>query len=311
MLISIICPFYNEEQAVAAFFHGVNAVISKLSEYEFELICINDGSKDKTLEFLLLEQTKDPRIKIIDFSRNFGKEAALTAGIDMAQGDAVIPIDADLQDPPELIIKMLEKWREGYEVVLGRRADRSSDSFLKRTTAKLFYRLEKSIADCDIPSNVGDFRLMDRKVVAAIKKLPERRRFMKGIFAWVGFKTAILDYTRHARDRGTTKFSPWKLWNFAIEGITSFSTMPLRVWIYIGTVISILSILYAIYMVLRVLIFGIDVPGYASIFTSILFLGGVQLISIGIIGEYIGRIYYETKQRPLYIVRDVYPNNAN
>ncbi len=237
-------------------------------------------------------------------SRNFGKEAALTAGLDEAHGEAVIPIDADLQDPPELIPTLISHWREGYEVVLAKRSDRLSDGFLKRKTAGLFYRLHNHISDTAIPENVGDFRLIDRAVVTALHALPERRRFMKGLFAWVGFKTATVEYARATRVAGKTKFGGWRLWNFALEGITSFSTIPLRVWTYLGTSFAVIGFLYALFIIVRVLVFGKDTPGFASLLVAILFLGGVQLIGIGVIGEYIGRIYIESKQRPIYIVRN-------
>jgi glycosyltransferase involved in cell wall biosynthesis len=269
----------------------------------FEIVCINDGSTDRTLTELLAAQRECPQVCVVDLSRNFGKEAAMSAGIDHARGEAVIIIDADLQDPPELIPTLVDRWRGGYEVVLARRSDRSSDGLMKRSTARLFYRLHNSIADYPIPEDIGDFRLMDRAVVEALKQLPERRRFMKGLFAWVGFRTITVDYVRAARSAGTTKFSAWKLWNFALEGITAFSTMPLRLWTYLGIVIAMLSLCYGSAIVVRTLIFGIDVPGYASLLTAILFLGGVQLIGLGVLGEYIGRIYVETKQRPVYIVR--------
>lgn len=306
MLISLVCPFYNEEKTVALFFESIHAVINPLKNYPFEIICINDGSKDCTLEKLLDARSKDSRIKILDLSRNFGKESALTAGMDWAEGDAVIPIDTDLQDPPELIPSMIESWKTGYDVVLARRTDRSSDSFFKRASAHLFYGFHRVISDYEIPKNVGDFRLMDRKVIEVLKKLPERRRFMKGIFAWVGFKTITLDYTRNERTAGHSKFNAWKLWNFALEGITSFSTMPLRIWTYIGASVSLFSLLYATFIIFRILFLGRDVPGYASLLVSVLFLGGIQLIGIGVIGEYIGRIYDETKQRPIYIIRKVW-----
>lgn len=233
----------------------------------------------------------------------------MTAGIDAACGDAIIPIDADLQDPPELIIEMVKKWQEGYDVVLAKRADRSTDSLFKRFSACSFYRVHNWVADFPIPENIGDFRLMDRKVVDILKQLPERRRFMKGLFAWVGFKTFTLEYEREVRIAGTTKFNIWKLWNFALEGITSFSTAPLRIWTYIGFSISLFAFLYAGYYIWRTLTHGIDVPGYASLLTIMLFLGGIQLIGIGILGEYSGRIYIESKQRPIYIIRKKHGRN--
>ena len=255
---------------------------------------------------LLSAQEQDARIDVIDLSRNFGKEAALTAGLYAARGNAVIPIDADLQDPPELIPLMLEKWREGFEVVLAQRVDRRADSIAKRTSASWFYRLHNSIANPQLPENVGDFRLMDRCVIEAIKTLPESRRFMKGLFAWVGFTTTAIEYKRPPRTGGASKFNGWALWNFAIEGITSFSTDPLRIWTYLGFTVSVASFSYGAFIALKVLLFGVDVPGYASIMTTVTFLGGLQLIGIGVIGEYLGRTYLESKRRPTYIIRRHY-----
>lgn len=302
-LISIVAPFYNEEEAIEAFHEGLTAVTDKIPDVDFEVICVNDGSRDSTISGLLALADRDPRVHVIDLSRNFGKEAALTAGLDASNGDAVIPIDADLQDPPELIPEMIERWNEGFEVVIARRVDRQADAYLKRRTAELFYRFHNSISDIEIPENVGDFRLMDRVVVDALKQLPERRRFMKGLFAWVGFKTTTVEYSRPARVAGSSKFTGWKLWNFALEGITSFSTIPLRMWTYIGGTLALLATGYGVFIVLRTLLFGVDVPGYASLLAAILFLGGVQLIGIGVVGEYVGRIYVESKQRPIYISR--------
>lgn len=303
LLISIVAPFYNEEEAVAVFHERLTQIVDAIPEYDFEFICVNDGSRDGTLTKLIELTERDTRVRVIELSRNFGKEAALTAGLDEARGNAVIPIDADLQDPPELIPKLISQWRQGFEVVAARRIDRQSDTFLKRKTAELFYRFHNSISDIEIPENVGDFRLMDRAVVDALKNLPERRRFMKGLFAWVGFKTGTIEYVRAPRAAGSTKFTGWRLWNFAVEGITSFSTIPLRMWTYIGGSLALIAFGYATFIIMRTVIFGIDVPGYASLLTVTLFIGGVQLVGIGVVGEYIGRIYLESKQRPIYIVR--------
>ena len=241
---------------------------------------------------------------MIDLSRNFGKESALTCGIDYALGQAVIPIDADLQDPPELIGEMVTLWRQGFDVVLAQRSDRSVDHFLKRKTSEWFYRLHNLLAEVAIPPNVGDFRLMDRKAVEAIKRLPERQRFMKGLFAWVGFRQATIPYARETRQADESKFSGWRLWNFALEGITSFSTAPLRIWTYLGMVTAVAAFVYGAFLIGWVMLLGREVPGYASLITVVLFLGGVQLIGIGVLGEYLGRIYIEAKERPVYIVRD-------
>lgn len=305
-VVSLVVPFYNEGAAVEVFFQAVNLTLAGIPGMAFEIICVDDGSKDDTLARLLKAAQSDSRIKVIELSRNFGKEAALTAGLDAATGDAVIPMDADLQDPPELIIQMIDKWRQGADVVLARRVDRRSDSLAKRSTANLFYKIHNRVSHVEIPANVGDFRLMNRASVDALKLLPERQRFMKGIFAWIGFRTAMVDYARAPRAAGTSKLTGWKLWNFALEGFTSFSSAPLRVWTYIGSFSTLLTLAYLIFTVARTLIYGIDVPGYASLLVTVLFFGSLQLVSIGILGEYIGRIYTESKQRPVYVIRQVY-----
>lgn len=305
-LVSIVTPFYNEGEGVKHFYQVMGETMEKLPDFDFEIVCVDDGSRDNTLEQLIAISKADPRVTVLEFSRNFGKEPAMTAGIDAASGDCVIPIDADLQDPPGLISEMLKKWQEGAEVVLAKRVDRSSDSYAKRTSALMFYRLHNALSHLQIPENVGDYRLMDRVVVDALKQLPERQRFMKGLFAWVGFKTDIVEYSREARLTGESKFSGWKLWNFAIEGITSFSLAPLKIWIYIGSFGALFAFIYASFIVIRTLIFGIDLPGYASLLVVTLFFASLQLISLGVIGEYIGRIYFESKQRPLYLIRKKY-----
>jgi glycosyltransferase involved in cell wall biosynthesis len=302
-LVSVVVPFYNEAGGVEPFYAELAAALGPLERYRFEIVCVDDGSSDATLAELVALAERDARVRVLELSRNFGKEAALTAGIDAARGDAVIAIDADLQDPPELIARLIERWSAGADVVLARRTDRSSDSFLKRTTAGLFYRIHNRLSSVQIPENVGDFRLLDRRVVDALKTLPERQRFMKGLFAWIGFKAVAVDYARRSRASGASKFSGWRLWNFALEGITSFSTVPLRVWTYVGALGALATFLYALFIIARVLILGIDVPGYASLLVAILFLGSLQLLSVGVLGEYIGRVYLETKQRPVYVVR--------
>lgn len=292
------------------FFERIVPILEGTGE-TFEIVCVNDGSHDGTLEALLVAREKNRHVRIIDLSRNFGKEAALSAGIDFAVGDAVIPIDADLQDPPELIPDMIEQWRSGYDQVLARRSDRDSDSRAKRTSAYLFYWLHNKIADTPLPENVGDFRLMDRKVVDVIKHLPERNRFMKGLFSWVGFRTTTIEYVREPRQTGRTKFDTWRLWNLALEGITSFSSAPLRVWTYLGFIVAVISFILALKVILRTLIYGIELPGYASLMTVVLFLGGIQLVGIGVLGEYLGRVFSEAKARPLYIVQRAYePDDA-
>lgn len=305
--ISLIVPFFNEAFNISHFFERLDSVLQILKKnYAFELICINDGSKDNTLDELLKCKSNRNDIKIIDFSRNFGKEAAITAGLDYATGDAVIPIDADLQHPPETIIKILEQWKAGFEVVLAKRVDRLTDPSAQKISAKAFYEISRMISQIDIPADVGDFRLMDRKVVKALKQMREKCRFMKGIFAWVGFKTTVIEYKVEPRKQGKSSFNLWKLWNFALDGITSFSTFPLRVWAYIGSVVSLFAFLYAVFLVIKTLILGVDMPGYASLMVAILFFSGIQLIGIGVLGEYIGRIFIETKNRPIYIVKNIY-----
>ncbi len=306
LTLSLVVPVFNEVETVSLFLERVTQVFGKIPSINLDIVFVNDGSSDNTLKCLLELQQGNQSVRIVDLSRNFGKEAALTAGLKAATGQVVVPIDVDLQDPPELILEMIAKWREGYEVVLGRRINRDSDSWTKKHSANWFYRIHNKIATPKIPENVGDFRLMDRAVVDALNELPESCRFMKGLFAWVGFRTATVEYARPERIAGTTKFNGWRLWNFALEGLTSFSTDPLRIWTYLGGVIALTSFVFAIFIVLRALIQGIDLPGYASVIVSVTFLGGLQLIGIGVIGEYLGRAYIESKRRPIYLVRSIY-----
>lgn len=305
-LISLVVPCFNEGKSVTAFHAAVSEVARAMPRFDFEFLFVDDGSEDDTLQSLVWLRDQDSRVRVIELSRNFGKEAALSAGLDFAVGDAIIPMDADMQDPPALIPELVDVWIGGAEVVLARRADRRSDSFLKRVTARFFYRLHNRVSDIQIPENVGDFRLMDRVVVNALKRLPERQRFMKGLFAWVGFRTAVVDYVRPTRQLGQSKFSGLRLWNLAMEGITSFSAVPLKAWTYIGGIGAVSALCYAAFIALRTLILGVDVPGYASLFVAVLFLGSVQLVGIGVLGEYIGRIYMEAKGRPVYLVRQVH-----
>lgn len=304
MIISLVVPVFNEEDA-APIFHQAIKTNQELAAYDMEIIFVNDGSTDDTAQVVKKILQDEHNIKLINFSRNFGKEPALFAGLQHAQGDVVIPIDVDLQDPIEVIPRLIEKYLDGAEVVLAKRVDRVSDSWMKRRTAEAFYWVHNKISKPKIESNVGDFRLMSRKVVDEIIKLEETQLFMKGILSWVGFKTEIVEYTREKRVIGDTKFNAWKLWNLAVEGITSFSTVPLKIWTYIGLVISLCSFLYAIAIIIDKLLFGNNVSGYSSIMVSLLFLGGVQLIGIGVLGEYVGRIYMESKKRPRYIVSEV------
>jgi len=303
--LSLIVPMHNEGDNVRALYERIRSVLDPLDE-TWELVCINDGSRDDTLAHLLALHRADDRVVVIDLARNFGKEAALTAGLDAARGEAAIPLDADLQDPPELIPLLMEKWRDGYEVVNAVREEREGESAVKRGTAHAFYRIINRMSEVDIPADTGDFRLISRPALDALKRLPERRRFMKGLFAWVGFRTTQVHYRRQPRHAGSTKFNYWRLWNFALEGITSFSSVPLRLFSYLGFAVSLLAFLYAVQIVLDTLVLGNPVKGYPSLMVTILFFGGVQLIGIGVLGEYLGRVYEETKQRPVYLVRRQY-----
>ncbi|PHN26119.1 glycosyltransferase family 2 protein [Pseudomonas sp. ICMP 460] len=301
MKISLVVPLFNEENTLGVFYHAIRQEPA-LRAHTVDIVFINDGSTDRTAEFAHAIALADRHVVLINFSRNFGKEAALFAGLEYAQGDAVIPIDVDLQDPVEVIPHLLAEWQKGADVVLAKRRDRASDSYLKRHSASMFYQLLNRIAYTHIEENVGDFRLMDRKVVNVIKALPEQQLFMKGVLSWAGFTVAIVEYDRAPRTAGQSKFNAWKLWNLALDGITSFSTLPLRLWSYIGGCISLFALVYAAYLMVDKVLFGNAVPGYPSLMTAILFLGGVQLIGVGILGEYVGRIYMETKHRPRYVI---------
>jgi glycosyltransferase involved in cell wall biosynthesis len=304
--LSLVVPVFNEAEAVAIFLERIRNVFDGNASLRLEVVFINDGSTDGTLERLLALQTQDARVRIIDLSRHFGKEAALAAGLQTSTGQVVVPIDVDLQDPPELVLEMLEKWREGFDAVLGRRIHRGTDTLAKRLSATWFYRIHNWLSDLQLPENVGDFRLLDRVVVNALNSLPESHRFMKGLFAWAGFNTAYVDYARPERVAGSSKFNGWRLWNFALEGITSFSTVPLRIWTYVGFAVALLSFFYGLRIAVNVFLHGIDVAGYASIFVAVTFLGGLQLMGIGVIGEYLGRTYHESKRRPVYLVRRLF-----
>lgn len=303
MKISLVVPVFNEEDTIPIFYKTVREY-ELLKSFDVEIVFINDGSKDATESIINALAVSDPLVVPLSFTRNFGKEPALFAGLDHATGDAVIPIDVDLQDPIEVIPQLIERWRAGADVVLAKRTDRSTDGRLKRKSAEMFYKLHNKISNPQIEENVGDFRLMSREVVENIKLMPERNLFMKGVLSWVGGRTDIVDYARAERVAGSTKFNGWKLWNLALEGITSFSTFPLRMWTYIGLLVAGLAFTYGAWMILDTLAFGNPVRGYPSLLVSILFLGGIQLIGIGVLGEYIGRIYIETKQRPKYILKE-------
>ena len=299
--LSVVVAAYNEEEVLDILFARLGEVLASLGE-SYEIVCVNDGSRDRTAEILAVHHARDPRIRVINLARNFGKELALTAGLDATRGRAVVPLDADLQDPPELIGEFLRLWREGYDVVYAVRDARDTDSWLKRTTANAFYAMLRRVSNVDIPPNAGDFRLMDARVVEALRGIRERNRFMKGLFSWVGFRQTSVGYQRPVRAPGKTKFNYWKLWNFALDGITGYSTVPLRVATYFGLIFALLAMLYGIYLLVRTMLWGTDVPGYASTMVAVIFMGGIQLVVLGIIGEYLGRLYSEAKGRPLYIV---------
>jgi glycosyltransferase involved in cell wall biosynthesis len=303
--ISILVPVFNEVQALPQFLQILTGILDQLDLIS-EIIFINDGSTDQTLDFLRNASHIDPRIIIVDLSRNFGKESALTAGLDICSGHAAIPIDADLQDPPELIPELIDKWKSGYDVVNAVRRSRQKDSNFKRVSAHLFYRILGRLSDINVPVDTGDFRLLSRPVIDVLKQMPERRRFMKGMFSWVGFKRTSVFFDRKARVAGHTNWNFLKLTNLAIEGITSFSSAPLRLATYLGILVASLSIIYAVIIVFKTIIWGEEVAGYASLMVALLFLGSMQLICLGIIGEYIGRIYEESKGRPIYIVKEIY-----
>jgi len=303
--IAIVIPAYNEEDNVEIAYKRLKEVLDS-TNYDYELIFVDDGSKDNTLSKLLELYEKDKKVKVISLSRNFGKEIALSAGLDYVDADAVIPFDVDLQDPPEVIPKLIAKFEEGYDVVNAVRIKREGETFLKRFTSKAFYKIINILSDIEIPQDVGDFRLISKAALNAVKQIRERKRFMKGIFAWVGFKTTSVYYERAPRYAGKTKWNYFKLINLAIEGITSFSIAPLRLASLLGLFVSFVAFLYAMWIIIQKLVYGNPVKGYPSIMVVILFLGGVQLITIGIIGEYVGRIYEEVKQRPLYIVKKIW-----
>jgi glycosyltransferase involved in cell wall biosynthesis len=303
--ISIVVPVYNEVEVIQEFQKRVYKVLDMLT-FCSEIIYVNDGSTDGTLDMLKRMQEKDARIIIVDLSRNYGKEIALTAGLDYASGNLAIPIDADLQDPPEIIPCLIEKWREGYNVVYARRSSRQGESWLKRVTAAAFYRVLGRVGGrVSIPADTGDFRLLDRKALDALSKFREQHRFMKGLFALIGFKQIAIDYERDERFAGETKWNYWRLWNLSLEGLTSFTIAPLKLSTYVGFFTALFAFLYGLYIFGKTIIVGDPVPGFPSIIVMVVFIGGMQLIVLGIIGEYLGRIFDETKYRPLYFVQDI------
>lgn len=305
-MLSIIVPVFNEREVIREFHRRLGAAVIAIAVDEVEILYVNDGSTDETLDILLQLTKSDRRVQILDLSRNFGKEAAMSAGLDHVRGDAAVIIDADLQDPPELIPEMIKGWREGYDVVYMRRLSREGETWLKKGTARAFYALMGRIGRVKVPENVGDFRLLSRRAIEALKQMPERTRFMKGLFAWIGFPAKEIVYHRDPRHAGVTKWNYWNLWNLALEGITSFTVTPLKVASYVGMLTSLGAFVFGLFVLGKSLLFGDPVPGYPSLMVVMLFLGGLQLLAIGIVGEYLGRMFIETKQRPLYLLNRHY-----
>ena len=307
-MISVVVPAFNEAAGLENFHRRLLRTLVQLESWE--VVYVDDGSTDHTLAVIETLRRSDDRVAVISLSRNFGKETAMTAGMDHAAGDAVIVIDADLQDPPEVILDLVTCWRAGFDMVYAKRRNRAGESWLKRRTAEGFYRLMHRLGNLGLPEDTGDFRLMSRRVVDAVRQLREHHRFMKGLFAWVGYPTTYVLYDREARYTGISKLSYWKLWNLALEGITSFTVMPLKLATYVGLGVAVLSVIYALQVIVKTLIIGNPVAGYPSLMTVVLFLGGVQLMFLGVIGEYLGRIFNETKQRPLYLVQRYLPSGV-
>ena len=301
--LSLVIPMHDEAAGLEVLFRRLDDTVAVLG-LELEIVCVDDGSRDDTFERLVERARTDPRLKLVALTRNFGKEAALTAGIEAATGDLVVPLDADLQDPPELIGEFVTLWEQGYDMVYGVRADRASDTPMKRFSANTFYRLFNRLSDFRIPESTGDFRLMDRRVVEALRQLPERNRFMKGLFAWVGYRQVGVAYVRPARETGTTSWGYFGLIRFALDGLTAFTTAPLKIWTGVGVLAALLALVFAGVIVVQVLIHGRGVPGYASLMVVILFGFALQMIALGVLGEYIGRMYQEVKGRPIYLVRE-------
>ncbi len=310
--VALVVPVFNEEETVELFVTTIKEKLASILDH-LEIVFVDDGSKDKTaalIDSLIKSEEGTVKISLIGLSRNFGKEAAMSAAIDLIEADAIVPMDVDLQDPPELILEFIKVWQEQkVDTVYGVRVDRSTDTGVKRVTSGGFYRVFNRLSSkVKIPENAGDFRLIDKKVIATVRALPESNRFMKGLFAWPGFTSKGVAYKRPERSAGKTKWNYWKLWNFALDGIISFSSLPLRVWSYIGGAIGFIAFLYMLYIILDTLITGVDAPGYASLMCVVLFLGAVQLISIGVLGEYLGRMSEEVKHRPVYVVSKIKGN---
>ena len=308
--VCVVVPAFNEGTGLLALHARLSPVLERLA-CEVRLLFVDDGSSDDTWAVIQSLVARDPTVSGLRLSRNFGKEIAMTAGLDAVDADAVVLIDADLQDPPELIPVFVERWREGHDVVFGRRTRRQGEGWVKRATASGFYRLMERLSQTPIPRDTGDFRLLSRRAVEGLRGLRERHRFMKGLFTWVGYNQCAVDYERDPRHSGTSKFNYWKLWNFALEGITGFSTLPLRLATYIGVATAVAAFLFGGYIIAKTLLWGEQVPGYPSLMTVMLFLGGIQLMALGVIGEYLGRLYQEAKQRPLYLVDRLLPAAAD
>ena len=306
-LLSIVVPVFNEEEVVNELHNRLSGVLTSIA-LPWEVVYVNDGSSDRTIELLTELRRLDNRVAIVDLSRNFGKEIAMTAGLDASKGDAVVVIDADLQDPPELISEFVRHWREGFDVVYARRTQREGEGWFKRSTAHLFYRVIGLLSEVKIPADTGDYRLLSRRAVDALGRVREKHRYMKGLFAWIGYRQKEIPYTRRPRFAGKTKWSYWRLWNFALEGITSFTSAPLKIAMYVGFVIALGALVYAAHVIYDTLAHGNPVAGYPSLLVVVLMLGGIQLIAIGLIGEYLARVFDESKGRPLYFVKSFLPS---
>jgi glycosyltransferase involved in cell wall biosynthesis len=306
-VFSVVVPAYNEADGILLFHNRLTAVLRALGK-SYEIVYVNDGSRDQTGRMIEVLQASDPHVGLVSLSRNFGKEIATTAGLDHAAGEAVIVIDADLQDPPELIPELVKAWRDGFDMVYAQRRVREGETRLKKLTADLFYRLMSHIGEVQLPRNAGDFRLMSRRAVDALLRLRENHRFMKGLFAWVGFPSVAVPYDRQPRAAGSSKWTYWRLWNLALEGITSFTVMPLKIATYLGLVVAIFAAIYGMIIIIKTALFGNPVAGYPSLMAVVLFMGGAQLVTLGVIGEYLGRIFNETKRRPLYLVERHLPS---
>lgn len=305
--ISIVVPMYNEQEVAKEFYNRTISVLTKLIEYDYEIIVVNDGSRDKTLEILLNIVREDEHVKVINFSRNFGHQAAITAGIENATGDAIITIDADLQDPPEIIVDMIREYEKGYDIVYAKRKSRKKDTFFKRETAKLYYKILNKLSDIKIPENVGDFRLISKRVQEVFIKLPEKDRYVRGMFAWMGFNQTMVEFDRASRYAGKTKYPLSKMIKLALSGIVGFSTKPLRIIFKLGLATTFISFILMIYAIVMKILGSVE-NGWSSIMVAITFIGGIQLLSLGIVAEYIAKIYGEVKERPVYIIMDKYTN---